>query len=281
MKLDTSNGAARWASLVGVSLVAAACASEDDGGGMPTAARSASIAAPAGGQGAAQGIGQGTVGSNPMPSAMAGDTVPTGAATPTPAPEVSTTPGGMGGAPAMPSAPAAPVDPTIVEPLAAATGVAPSSFSYCAACHAMGAEGVTGLGPEIRHPPAGYFDHVVRNGRDANPDVALPMSPVAETTTSDADLAEIFAWLSQQPKPTTGQGLYTDYCANCHGADGTGVAGKDVRSLVMEIPTIVRAGSHPGDYGNSTEFMPSWTADELTDAEVQLIVGFVTALAAL
>ncbi len=141
----------------------------------------------------------------------------------------------------------------------------------------MGAEGFPGLGPEIRHVPDGYFQHVVLNGRDGNPDLLVAMSPFPST--SEEDLTAIWTWLDSQPKPTTAQGLYTDYCANCHGKDGAGVPGKDLKTLVEMIPTVVRAGANLADPANVPEYMPAFPADKLTDAEVQLIADFVTALA--
>ncbi len=276
MKLDTSIGAVRWASLIATTFLASACA-EDDPGMTNAAATTPS------GQTPGVGAPAGTVGQTPGTPAQPAATTPGQPAATTPAQPAATTPAQP--APTMPAAEtptpaAAPIDLSAVEAIPPTTGTAPGSYLTCSVCHGQGGEGVAGLGPEIRHVPDGYFQYVARNGRDANPDVALPMAGIPESSVSDSGLTEINAWLNSQTKPTTGQGLFADYCANCHGVDGAGVAGKDVKMLVANIPTIVRAGANPGLYENAAEYMPSWTAEELTDAEVQLIVDYITALAA-
>jgi mono/diheme cytochrome c family protein len=91
-------------------------------------------------------------------------------------------------------------------------------------------------------------------------------------------LAEIFAWLDSQPMPMTGQGLYADLCANCHGVEADGVPEKDLKLLLDKIPAAVRSGFNPTLMAEVAEYMPSWTAEQLTDAQVQLIVGYLTAL---
>jgi mono/diheme cytochrome c family protein len=49
------------------------------------------------------------------------------------------------------------------------------------------------------------------------------------TTLSTANIQAIADFLGQAAPPTTPQGLYTAYCASCHGADGSGgTSGKDV-----------------------------------------------------
>jgi mono/diheme cytochrome c family protein len=117
-------------------------------------------------------------------------------------------------------------------------------------------------------------------GRDGNPDLLLPMSPYDEASVSDADLEAIFAWLDSQPMPMTGQGLYADLCANCHGVDADGVPEKDLLALLDKIPAAVRSGFNPDQMANAAEYMPAWTAEQLTDAQIQLIVGYLTAVAA-
>ncbi len=157
-------------------------------------------------------------------------------------------------------------------------GPAPAGWSTCSICHGAEGEGVANLGPDLWHPIAGYFEWVVRNGRDGNPDLIAAMAAMGPEFISDADLAAVFEWLSKAPKATTGEGLYSDYCSNCHGANGGGVAGKNITMLTDVIATIVRTGAHPGEYDNVAEYMPSWTPEELTDAEVQLIMDCVVSL---
>ena len=97
---------------------------------------------------------------------------------------------------------------------------------------------------------------------------------------SDAQLQGIFAFLAARPKPTTGAGLYKDYCENCHGADALGgitmrpIAAEPVNVFIMDS----RAGHHPGEFANRREYMPKWTAAELSDAELRSIFMYVDGL---
>jgi mono/diheme cytochrome c family protein len=83
-----------------------------------------------------------------------------------------------------------------------------------------------------------------------------------------------------RPKPTTGAGLYKDYCENCHGADALGgitmrpIAAEPVNVFIMDS----RAGHHPGEFANRREYMPKWTAAELSDAELRSIFMYVDGL---
>ena len=128
------------------------------------------------------------------------------------------------------------------------------------------------LGTEIRHTPTLYSNYVVRNGRGAT----SLMQPFPVASLADADLAAIQAWLAGQPKPTTGQGLYLDYCANCHGATGGGGT-VPVRASMLPTATItatVRAG-HGTDPAQRGLYMPAFGADMLTDGEVTMIAQFL------
>jgi mono/diheme cytochrome c family protein len=149
--------------------------------------------------------------------------------------------------------------------------------SKCAACH--GAQGVGGtLGPEIQHPVRDYAAWVVRHGRSSTAFPA-PMVAVTPQELSDAALTSIWDYLDSPPQPTTGQALYKDYCANCHGADGKG--GPTMRSIVNELgklKSIVRQGAHPGEFDMRREYMPVFGTDVISNAELDLIYTYVDSL---
>jgi mono/diheme cytochrome c family protein len=147
----------------------------------------------------------------------------------------------------------------------------------CQVCH--DAQGIGGkLGPQLQHPVRDWSAWVVRHGL---PGVgfAKPMEKVGPEKLSDADLTKIWDYLDQPPQPTTGQALYVDYCANCHGADGRG--GPTTRNILMELPKLrdmVKKGAHPGEFDMRKEYMPSLNPARLTDAEVELIYAYVDSL---
>ena len=128
------------------------------------------------------------------------------------------------------------------------------------------------------HPVREYSTWVVRNGR-AMTSYVKPMEKWGTDKLSDADLTLIFDYLDKPPQPTTGQALYKDYCANCHGADAkSGPAMHDIQKEAGELPMQVRKGAHPGEYTKRNEFMPIFTTMRLSDAEVALIQTYVESL---
>jgi|GEM_PF-1920556 len=153
----------------------------------------------------------------------------------------------------------------------------------CALCHGARGEGVSGKGPEVQHPVRDFATWVIRNGRQNNP--GFPSSAMAAFTTAqlpEATLTAIFDWLSTPalPKPTTGAALYKDYCSNCHGPGGTGgTAGHNAKGESMsKALQMVRGGHGLGSFSSRTSYMPKWSATELTDAEVGLIVSYLDSL---
>ncbi len=144
----------------------------------------------------------------------------------------------------------------------------------CVGCHGADGEG-TDIGPEVQHPPEGFAIFAIRGGRIAG-DTTMP--PYGEEALSEEVLQDLLAYLNEPPQPTDGEGLYLDYCANCHGADALGGrTGFGLRNETGRFPMDVRNGHHGGDYGHE-HYMPSWTAEELSDAEIQLIAGHVSSL---
>jgi mono/diheme cytochrome c family protein len=164
----------------------------------------------------------------------------------------------------------------------------------CSACHGTDAQGTlvgpTKMGPEIRHPVADFTTWMVRNGsapRNPNTTYPGPMVAMDAGFVSDAELNMIIAYLNDKtkfPQPTTGQGLYEDYCANCHGADGKGAqTTRDLTNLVdplaEAVPTNVRMGHHlENEYNLLTEYMPAQDATVLSDAELMLIATYIEGL---
>lgn len=147
----------------------------------------------------------------------------------------------------------------------------------CLPCHGELGAG-TALAPDIQHPIRDYATWVVRNGRPMST-YAMPMMAWSQAKLSDADLLLIFGYLDTPPKGTTGQALFRDFCANCHGADAKGGPVKhDITNKAGEIAMRVRNGAHAGEFQEREEFMPVFSTTLLSDAEVQLIRTYVESL---
>jgi mono/diheme cytochrome c family protein len=100
-----------------------------------------------------------------------------------------------------------------------------------------------------------------------------------QTTLSDEMLEGILDFLSSPAQPTTGEGLFADYCAACHGADANGgLTMRPIQEETHELEELVRNGHDLGNFAVRREFMPSWSTDELSDAELQLITTYIESL---
>ena len=145
----------------------------------------------------------------------------------------------------------------------------------CKLCH--GEQGVGGtLAPAIVHPVRDYSNWVVRNGRTLVSPWPKAMDKFGTDKLSDAQLTLIWGYLDQPPQPTTGQALYNDYCANCHGTDGKG--GVVTRPLAGEgknVNTLVRQGKSVGNYSMRHDSMPKFDTTRITDPELALILAYV------
>jgi mono/diheme cytochrome c family protein len=149
---------------------------------------------------------------------------------------------------------------------------------HCMMCH--GIQGVgTVLAPETQHPVRDYSTWVVRTGL---PGVGFlkPMAAIPPAMLSDANLMLIFDYLDKPPQPTMAEGLYLDYCGNCHGADGKG--GPTTRNITGAVThpllEVSREGTHPGMYDERNEYMPGYPTSRISDAELELINDYVEAL---
>ena len=95
---------------------------------------------------------------------------------------------------------------------------------------------------------------------------------------TDTDLTAVISWLDGQPKPTTGQGLFLDFCGNCHGKDGNGGIQpvKVTGETIMAVNTKVRGGFGT-DISMRNAYMPAEDVNALSDAELTLIEQFIGA----
>lgn len=166
---------------------------------------------------------------------------------------------------------------TILSPANAPPSTTPAPTAYtttaaCIACHGSNGEGVDSLAPEIRHTPATYSTWIARNGRMGTSMSAFPVANL-----SDADLMSIVTWLDGMPKPTTPEGLYKDFCGNCHGptqATGGAVAVNITTLKMADVATAVRTG-YGTDPALRTGYMPKFDVALLTDAELAQIQTFL------
>ena len=108
------------------------------------------------------------------------------------------------------------------------------------------------------------------------------MLPLDSIALSDTELRSIIDYLKGFPQPTTGEALFADYCAGCHGADGTG--GPSTVDLTMlansavEVPMQVRMGSHLDNFAQRTEYEPFRAPTELSDSDLMLLTAYIDTL---
>ena len=155
-------------------------------------------------------------------------------------------------------------------------------LAYCSGCHGADAMGTT-LAYELRHVDREYAHWVVRNGRAGGEFDPNAMPAFTEDALSPDQLDAIVDHLDTFPQPTTGEGLFLDYCANCHGADArTGPVQVDMLAEITDEPgkalEAVREGEGDANIGARHEFMPSVSADRLSNVQVQAIVDYVLSL---
>jgi mono/diheme cytochrome c family protein len=151
--------------------------------------------------------------------------------------------------------------------------------SFCSACHGPEGEG-TNIAYELHHPHDEFTRWVVRNGRMSIEFANQTMPQFTADVLSDAELDRIIEYLDGFPQPTTPEGLYLDYCRNCHGIDAAGgvVNAPLMNSPIQDYIENVRQGRGGTNYGARAVYMPARTADELSDAEIQEIFDYVGTL---
>jgi mono/diheme cytochrome c family protein len=168
------------------------------------------------------------------------------------------------------------------------TAPAPAKYTSagCTSCHQAKGQGFSQIAPEVRHVPAAFAAFVIRNGRKDSKGMQTPMTAfpaVAAMPTdpalTDAEIMEVVTWLNGAPKPTTPDGLYKDFCGNCHGptgASGGSVGIKLEGVAAAAVDAVVRAGKGT-DMANRTQYMPAFDATLLTEAELGMIKTFIGA----
>jgi hypothetical protein len=139
---------------------------------------------------------------------------------------------------------------------------------------------VDGLGPAVQHPVRELGDYVVRNGR-SHEDYPEDMPAIGADVLPDELLSEIWDYLDEPPQPTDGEGLYADYCKNCHGDDGDAVPNHGISGMVATATGYIesaRSGHHAGEFDNRNGYMPAFDAESLSDAELSSIAEYVASL---
>ena len=86
-------------------------------------------------------------------------------------------------------------------------------------------------------------------------------------------MAQMISWIDRFPNAETGEGLYHQFCANCHGL--TGVPGRFAAEFGEEPIAVVTRGGKEDSVANP-RYMPGWSTSEMSDAELQLIEAFVS-----
>lgn len=151
----------------------------------------------------------------------------------------------------------------------------------CDACHEFMGEGKPPDqgGPEVAHTDRGYARWVIRNGR-SRPDFVQSMRGHPEDELPDNILEELLDYLDSIPQPTTPEGLYLDYCGNCHGLDAQGgITESDISvSSVEAYIASTRSGHNLGMYAERQLFMPQFGPEQLSDEEITAIHGYVMGL---
>ncbi len=176
-----------------------------------------------------------------------------------------------------PAAPVDPVEETPVEPVDEGPMTGEQLFAAtCSVCH--GADALGGdLGPGVRYSDSGLTHFLVREGRESMTYPA-PMVPLGEDVLTEAEIDLVIEYLWSFPKPTTGQELFVQMCANCHGGDGAGgPTGRRVIGESQRAQQLVRNG-HNGAYDDRREFMPSYDQEQISDQELQMIIQFIDTL---
>lgn len=152
----------------------------------------------------------------------------------------------------------------------------------CSGCHGGGDN--TGLGstlaPPIRFPSRGYAGYVVRKGRDEMAAFAIAMPAFDTTALPDETMEELFDYLHEFEKPMDGEGLFTLFCANCHGDDARGGrVDKNIRfESAGDFSEKVREGEGGSNYGSRLNYMPEWSSSELSKDDISAILAHVKTL---
>jgi len=194
--------------------------------------------------------------------------------------------------------------PTFGEMQATAPGDAAlgaASYAVCAACHGQQGEGNVALNaPKLSGQDPYYLKKQLKNykagirGTHEADIYGKQMQPMAAMLVNDSMIDNVLAHiatLSDEPAPTTitgniehGAELY-EICANCHGANGQGIAMNAPRAagmsdwyLLSQLKNFKEGvrGSHPADlHGKQMGFMARLLLD---DQAMQDVVAYINTL---
>ncbi len=181
----------------------------------------------------------------------------------------------------------------------AAAGAA--NYAVCAACHGTQAEGLVALNaPKLAGQDPRYLKDQLRKykagirGTHEEDVYGRQMQPMANTLVNDTMIENVVAYIGSMPDtpaPTTvagnvdrGAELYRD-CANCHGADGMGIAMNAPRMtgisdwyLLNQLNNFKAGirGTHPADlHGKQMGFMSRML---LNEQDMRDVVAYINAL---
>jgi mono/diheme cytochrome c family protein len=155
-------------------------------------------------------------------------------------------------------------------------GKAVFTSAGCIACHGAQAQG-TSLAPALAPPP---LERAAMIAYARQPSGKMP--PVLESTASDEQLADVFAYLqSLAPKTTSaeelkgnaenGKRLFAAYgCYECHGRQGAGAStGPRIGPPAITLAAVLRYVRAP------TGQMPPYTAKVVSDQDLADIYAFL------
>lgn len=147
--------------------------------------------------------------------------------------------------------------------------------AHCASCHGVEGRGKSGQAPEIQHPVNDYALWIIRTGRK-HPTYLTGMPAFDEHLAPDSQVVDVLTYLHRVAQPTTGKGLFLDYCANCHGADARGgTTGRSLIGLSGAFEESVRQGRNLNQMGSRSNYMPRWKTSEVSEAEVSAMADYV------
>ena len=147
----------------------------------------------------------------------------------------------------------------------------------CAVCHGDEGEG-TERGYRIQFPVRKFAKAITRKGREGNPYFEIEMPAYDRKMVSDRQMDEMWDFLHSVARPSTGQGIYETFCANCHGVDGRGgLSRESVLGELDEVEEYVREGEG-WDYFNRRKYMPRWSRQELSDWEIRKMISYLYTL---
>jgi len=177
-----------------------------------------------------------------------------------------------------------------------------AAYAVCGACHGMAGEGNQALNsPAIAGQEAWYLVRQLNNfrggvrGAHADDLIGSQMVPMAQALASEADVANVAAYVSSlAPAAVTddqggdagaGQALYA-VCAGCHGPDGSGMEAMNAPNLTLQQDWyVVRQlsnfksgvrGSHADDmFGKQMAPMAQILAD---DAALKNVAAYISTL---